>query len=154
MLSNKNKVITSNKKSTYIWFNLPEDIFVCNIIPYLRPTIKVWLSTTYYEKYHYIIKPLIPSNYYDSYVRDMIRHDCHYVLKQLLNENFEKWIKWKNYNFKNCVYTTYISFLLDYSCLHNSTKCKDMVYFFIEKSNVTKKEHKNNKKYISNQWSN
>ena len=74
---------------------MPEDIIHHCIKPLLRPEVLVWLNKENYDRYHDRVKNLIPSANYESYIRDMVRHDCAMVLGKLIDENFDKWKKMK-----------------------------------------------------------
>ena len=137
-----------------IWFKLPDDILTSIVWNFLKPEIKVWTNKKNYEKYHPVIKKMIPTNIYDSYVRDMVRNNNSYVLEQLFKENFLKWTKWKNYKYKNAIYNNYIDYLEWLGRDYNSIKCGLLINKYYEKYQVRRK---NGIKTMSNndiKWSN
>ena len=70
---------------------LPNEI--CDMIfEYVQDEEKIFVNKEYYNKYHYLLKNKISDKSYDNYLRDIIRNDSSYVLNQLLQENFEKWL--------------------------------------------------------------
>ena len=68
---------------------MPEDI-IKYIKKFLPLSTLVWLDKQTYIKNHHIIYKLIPTNKYESYVRDMIRKDNQLVISCLRRENFKR----------------------------------------------------------------
>ena len=101
---------------------IPDDILINNIKPILKPETLVWLDKTNYIKYHSCIEKQIkhrptsnyPSGVYESYVRDIVRMDYSFVFEQILNDNIQKWIRIRNYRFKDKIYNTYLNFVFDF----------------------------------------
>jgi hypothetical protein len=124
---------------------LPEDILICHILPYLRPEIKVWTNKENYEKYHFIVKKMIAPRFFCSYVRDIIRNDFSFVFNMILRENFDKWLKMKNYKYNDIMYDDYVKYINDYCIKNESTKCKILLREKIKNANMSKNWHKNNR---------
>lgn len=104
------------------------------------------LNKKYYFKYHKHIKQWIPREIYENYLRDMVRNDNHFVFDFLIKENSKIWqnIKKYKYKYKNTFYSDYIRFL-DAFCIENeSTKCRNLLQFFLHKSGLSKNQHKKN----------
>tara|TARA_B100001996_G_C18497046_1_gene529970 strand:- start:17 stop:448 length:432 start_codon:yes stop_codon:yes gene_type:complete len=121
---------------------MPEDVIHHCIKPFLRPEVLVWLNKENYDRYHDRVKDLIPSANYESYIRDMVRHDCAMVLGKLIDENFDKWKKMKKYYFKYMIFKNYLCFLM-FLCVENgAVKCQRTLH---EKASAVlgEKWHKN-----------
>ena len=79
----------------------------------------------------------------------MIRQDNDFVLKQLLIENYKRWLNMKKCYYRNCIYTNYITFLESYSIDNESIKCRKLINNFFEELGLRKNQHKKNViKYI------
>ncbi len=121
---------------------MPEDIIHHCIKPLLRPEVLVWLNKENYDRYHDRVKNLIPSANYESYIRDMVRHDCAMVLGKLIDENFDKWKKMKKYYYKDKIFKNYLCFLMFLCVENNAVKCQRTLH---EKASAVlgEKWHKN-----------
>ena len=117
------------------------EIYIQDFLP-----IEVLCSLTkkYYIKYHKCVKNFIPKNLYDNYIRDMIRRDNDFVFGLLIKENCNVWLKIKKYKYKNTIYDNFIWFL-DGFCIENkSTKCRNLLNDFFNKTGLSKNKHKKN----------
>jgi len=114
------------------------------IFSYIPTSISVFLNKANYIKYHKSIKKYINKGNIENYIRCMVRQDNDFVLKQLLNENFNLWINMKKYYYKTCIYTDYISFIESYAIDNESTKCKQAIYDFFKELGLSKNQHKKN----------
>ena len=94
-------------------YKLPNDIIKL-IQKYIPCQILVFINKFYYNQYHYIIRKSIPQ--YENYTRNTIRRDNEFVFKQNIEENFDYWIKNKQYMYKNMVFNNYIYFII-YLCI-------------------------------------
>ena len=131
---------------------MPEDIimYIKEFIPW---STLVWLDKKTYIKNHHIIYKQIPTNKYESYVRDMIRKDNLLVISCLMRENFKRWTNYKKYLYKNTIYQNFNYFLLDYCRENNSTSCSNIIKEYLQDSRLSKNQHKKN--IIRNiKWSN
>lgn len=131
---------------------MPEDIvgYVKQFIPI---TTLVWLDKKTYLKNHEIIYKQIPTNNYESYVRDMIRNDNQIVVSCLMRENFHRWSCYKKYSYKNTIYPDFNYFLLDFCRENNSTNCQNIISEYLQVSRLGKNQHKKN--VVRNiKWSN
>jgi hypothetical protein len=122
-----------------IWTELPDDILMVNILPFLKPEVKMLLNKTYYHQYHNLIKKNIPSNYYESYVRDMLRCDYTFVVSYILRENMDKWLKWHNYRYKSMIYKNFIYFMRQYCIDNNAVKCINLINLELKNKGLSKK---------------
>lgn len=131
---------------------IPADI-IKYIKQFLPLTTLVWLDKKTYLDNHHIIYKLIPNNSYESYVRDMIRNDNHFVVSCLMRENFHRWSSYKKYLYKNTIYIDFNYFLLDFCRENNSTNCSNIIKEYFKDSRLGKNQHKKN--IVRNiKWSN
>jgi hypothetical protein len=119
--------------------NLPQEII--NLIQtYIPVKYLVFVNKTFYHLYHYRLKPFIPL--YDNYIRDIIRRDNSFVYREILCENFEKWLLLKKYYYKNMVFNNYVYFVLHYCIENNSDRCREILIEYLKKRNLYKNLHK------------
>ena len=89
--------------------------------------------TTFFSKKNYLIdhrvitNNMITNGRIENYIRVMIRQDNDFVLKQLLKENYERWLKMKCYYYKNSIYLNYLIFLESYAIDNESVKCRKII---------------------------
>jgi hypothetical protein len=122
---------------------MPDDI-IRYIKKFIPISTFVWLDKKTYFENHHIIYKLIPTNKYESYVRDMIRKDNQLVISCLMRENFKKWISYKKYLYKNIIYQNFNYFLLDFCRENNSTNCSNVINEYLKDSRLSKNQHKKN----------
>jgi len=122
---------------------LPTDIFYI-IKEFLPISITVFLNKDLYIKNHKIVKRYISKNSYENYIRNMIERDNSFVIQQLMNENFERWYKFKNYLDKNICYYNYIYFLIEFSIINNSIDCMKKLKSHLLNTGLSKNQHKKN----------
>ena len=130
--------------------DLPDDIlrYILKFIPTKR---LIFINSTYYSLYHYLLKNMIPT--YESYVRDMIRRDCDFVFEKIIRENIDIWIKNKKYIYKDMTFNNYIYFIIYYCIENNSDNCKKLIIDYLNKHDLCKNLHKKKVvKYIK--WNN
>jgi len=126
--------------------DLPDDLV--RLIWEYVPTIKrVFTHKRIYEQHHDILRKAIPM--YDQYVLDMIQRDCHIVLKHILRENIDHWMRRVQHRYKNMVFNNYIYFIVHYCSEHNAHDCKVIVHDYLQKRQLCRNLHKKNVvKYI------
>ena len=127
-----------------------------HIFEYLRPIALVFLNKIYYELHHPSIKLHIchKTQQYHSYIRDIIRRDNSFSFSYILKENLRSWLHMHSYHYKNKSYINYLYYLLDYCCLYDSSKCKELIDNIIFDS-MSKNLHKKNLvKIIKRKWMN
>ena len=130
--------------------NLPLEI-VTMIETYIPFSSFIFTNKYYYMNYHYLIKHLIPKNQFENYIRHIIRRDNDFAFLRILNDNYRKWLKIKQYVYKNIMYKNYIYFLSDY-CIHNeSVKCRNALNLFLKEHGLCQNRHKKNT-YIHIRW--
>jgi hypothetical protein len=124
------------------------DVLIYKIQRFLPLSITVWITRNNYLNNHK--KIYINKIIFDNYTRDMVRKNCWFVLKQLLEENYKKWLK-KKYKYKNIIYHNYIIFLTAFCIENHSTNCKNIISIFLEEHGISKNQHKNNT-FINIKW--
>jgi hypothetical protein len=117
---------------------LPQ-ILIDIVYEYMTP-----MSKRLVRKSNYFAKN--PNQVTESFIRDMIRKDCDFVMVAYLEKYSEKWIQMKKYFYKQCIYPNYLYFLHDY-CLENQAfKCLSLI-------NARKvSQNTNKKKIIHTRW--
>tara|TARA_B100001142_G_scaffold326875_1_gene383292 strand:- start:499 stop:987 length:489 start_codon:yes stop_codon:yes gene_type:complete len=148
------KDMTKERENSFIGklMNLPEEICIIYILPYLHAETLVWLNKENYVKYHYVISKLIsykrnarfPNSIYDSYIRSLIGNDYSFVFCQVLKDNIVKWTKIREYHYRNKKYSTYLHFLWDLAIDKNSDRCRNLINSEA-KSIIGEKWYKNTK---------
>lgn len=121
--------------------NLPVEL-VGEIFDYIPKYKLIFVNTTYYNLYHYLIKKFIPI--YESYTRDMIRRDNYFVFERILRENYESWVKNREYRYKNMVFSNYIYFILHFCMENNSERCRNILMDELSKRDLCRNLHKKN----------
>ena len=121
--------------------NLPDNI-ILKIFNYIPRQKLIFVNTEYYNSYHYLIKNYI--SIYESYTRNIIRKDNGFVFKNVIKENFENWIKNKQYRYKNMIFINYIYFVLYYCRENNSNKCCNILIDELLKRDLCKNQPKKN----------
>jgi hypothetical protein len=102
------------------------------------------LNKKFFIKYHGLVKQWIPKDQYENYIRDMVRRDNDFVFSLLIKEHYKKWLQIKKYKYKNSNYGNYMCFV-DSFCIENeSTKCRNLLKDFLNKSGLSKNQHKKN----------
>lgn len=111
---------------------------------FLPISVLVILNKKYYIKYHKQLKPLISKYKYDNYIRDMLRRDNDFIFSFLIKENYKIWLKIRKYKYANMNYGNYFCFV-DKFCVDNeSTKCRNLLKEFLNKTGLSKNQHKKN----------
>ena len=113
--------------------NLPYEL-IDIIYEYLPKSVTIFLTKKNYLQEHYlIIKKYINGERIENYIRTMIRQDNDFVLRQLLVENYRRWLNMTKCYYKTCIYTNYITFLESYAIDNESIKCRKLITkFFLE----------------------
>lgn len=130
--------------------SLPQEIK--NIIQSFisKPTL-LFLNKNYYEKYHYLIKKIIPKNQFENFIRDIIRRDNDFVFLHILNDFYTHFLKFKTYYYKNVMYKNYFYFLNDYCIQNESINCRNTLNDFLKVQRLCQNRHKK-KTYIHIRW--
>lgn len=126
--------------------HLPPDIIEM-IYYYLPYSTLSNLNKNYYNAFHSEKLDIIHGkNCFDSYVRDMIRKDCDYILTFLTQKYYAFWNKKKTYIYKKVPYKSYYDFLYHFSFSNNHLKCSQVLRstnnYLLEKQKNTKTKTK------------
>jgi hypothetical protein len=120
--------------------------FVSSFIP---TKVKMFLNKDLYLENHRFIKNYINTTRFDTYIRDIIRKDHAFIFQNLLVHNVNKWIKWRHYLFRDCIYMNFLIFLNFYCIDNSSSKCRKLIQEKIKELGLSKNQHKKNLiKYI------
>ena len=123
---------------------LPNEIIIM-IWEKVQPKDKVFISKKYYLMYHKLI--VIPKYRYSTYLRNIIRNDCDFVVSQLLKENSHSWIKMKNIKYKNSIYASYLHYILALCIEYNASRSRNIIEDYsklgLGKNRPKKNRHKN-----------
>lgn len=132
--------------------HLPSELLQYKIMPHLTPEVLVWLTRENYLKHHSVVRQLVPGRDYEAYVRDMVRHDCTFVMTQLVNEHATGWAKPRRYKFGGKSYPSFLRFLFEYAKESGANRVVALLES-IPDDNVRGKGHK---RIIttSNRWTN
>ena len=116
---------------------------------FIPDVVSVFLNKQQYLEKHYLIRHFINKRNIENYIRSMIRQDNDFVFRQLLAENWEKWLSMKKCYYKNGIYANYLIFVSDYCLENESTKCRKLINELLEEQGLSKNQHKKNViKYI------
>lgn len=114
---------------------LPDDLLII-VWSYIQPINKIFLNKSYYIKYNNLIDKLITN--YDSYLRDIIRHDYYFVFNYILLRNFNKWNIINNIHYNNIIFPSYINYIYNFARNNKSYKCVDLINFNLNISKLKK----------------
>ena len=120
------------------------DVLLLYIREYISPKKMVFLNKEYYLLYHPFIKQMILKNNYENYIRDTVRRDNHFVFEQIIRENGKRWLKIREYRYKNSVYSNYMYFIKDFCLMNDSTNCRNFLNEFLKEIGIGKNLHKKN----------
>lgn len=126
--------------------DLPE--VIVDLIKEFIPLIKlVFVNKTFYNLNHSKLYKFIPL--YENYTRDMIRRDNSFVFEKIVIENFDIWIRNKQYRYKNMIFNNYIYFIHYFCIENNSERCREVINIILKERDLSKNLHKKNVfKYI------
>lgn len=122
---------------------LPEDV-VQSICEYLPLRFQMMVNRNIYTKNHRLVRSWVAKNKYENYVRTMVCHDNDFVFHHILEENFDKWLYFKNYLYTDVEYIHYLYFLLDFSRENHSLKCYRLLKETLESHGLSQNQHKKN----------
>ena len=81
-------------------------------------------------------------------------NDNEIVFSYVLKENLTYWLHMHNYHYKNKTYINFLYYLLDFCCLYDSNKCKEMIDNILFDT-MSKNQHKKNiVKIVKRKWMN
>lgn len=117
-----------------------------NIYAYISDEVKMYLSKKNYINLRSNKKV---SNISENFIRNVVRKDYSFLFQYLLNDNYNRWFKMKNYLYHNCIYANYIIFLENYCIEYRSNRCLNVIINLFDTLGLKKKKHKkNNIKYL------
>ena len=118
-------------------------IELVNIIKDFLPVKSfIYTNRENYIKYHSIIQSTIKN--YDSYIRDIIQRDNHFIFEINVKENYVSWFNIKKYIYNNKIYKNFIYFIIDYCIEQKSNNCRKFITFFLKELGLCKNQHKKN----------
>jgi len=138
-----NKRKEREKKALTLIQQLPSELSQL-IREYIPEIVFVFLTKKAYTENHFIVKRYIQKDQYENYIRNTIRQDNDFVFLSIMRENFEKWIFYKRYTYRMTIFSNYIYFLLEYCIENKSDNCKNIINDFLNKSGLSKNQHKKN----------
>ena len=144
MFSNNPKLLLNNINK------LPNEL-VSLIESYVPQVVKIFWNKSLYESSHTLLQQYlsIHNKNVEEYIRSIIRKDYDFVFSRLLVDNVDRWIKLRNYLYRDCIFMNYLIFLNSYCIDHNSRKCWALLQQILEKLGFSKNQHKKNLiKYI------
>jgi hypothetical protein len=127
---------------------LPEQL-ISIIYSYIPKIVTTFLTKEYYLRDHHLIRNFVDKIKIEQYIRCMVRQDNDFVFKQLLVENYKRWLDMKKYYYKESIYNNYVNFLESYAIDNGSSKCRKIIQELFEEQGLSKNQHKKNTvKYI------
>jgi hypothetical protein len=127
---------------------LPEQL-ISIIYEFLPKIVTMFLTKENYQRDHHLIREFVNKRKIEQYIRCMVRQDNDFVFKQLLVENYRRWLDMKKYYYRESIYSNYINFLESYAIDNNSSKCRKVIQDLFEELGLSKNQHKKNViKYI------
>jgi len=123
--------------------SLPDELILI-IYLYVPKIVKLFLTKQKYLQEHLLIKQHVNKQNMENYYRTMVRQDNDFVFKQLLVENQQKWFNMKQYYYKACIYTNYITFIESYAVENDSSNCRQLIVDLFEELGLNKNQHKKN----------
>ncbi len=125
------------------------DVLIDIIYSYVPKSVTTFLTKINYLENHHLIKQYINKKNIENYIRAMVRQDNDFVFKQLLVENYQRWLSMTKYYHQLCIYTNYTTFIESYSIENKSIKCRTILRQLFEEQGLSKNQHKKNVvKYI------
>ena len=120
------------------------DVMIDIIQEYLPIQTMLWITREKYIENHNLIRQFIKKSKLENYIRYMIRRDYDFVFRQILFENYNKWLNIKHYIYKSVIYKNYMFFIKDYCIENESNKCRILVNRFLEEHGLCQNQHKKN----------
>lgn len=118
------------------------DVLIDIVYSYVPKSVTMFLTKKNYMKDHYLIREFINKRKIEQYIRAMVRQDNDFVFKQLLVENYRRWLNMTKYYYRECIYGNYLNFLESYAIDNQSTKCRKIIIIFLEEQGLSKNQHK------------
>jgi hypothetical protein len=137
-------VTDKDNKNIFCYIDKLPFYIINEIKKYISNKSLIFVNHTKYTINHYLIRTLIPSNKFESYIRNILYRDFDFVFKQIIQENYLNWFEIKGYMYKNIIYKNYIYFIKGFCIENNSEKCRIIINDFLEKLGLCKNQHKKN----------
>jgi hypothetical protein len=122
---------------------LPE-VLVDMAYSYIPKSVTMFLTKKNYIEGHHLIRQFIDKRKIEQYIRAMVSHDNDFVFKQLLVENYNRWLNMRKYYYQESIYGNYLNFLESYAIDNQSTKCRKLLLKLFEEEGLSKNQHKKN----------
>lgn len=120
---------------------LPIEV-ICIIRDYIPYEYFVFANKMYYDTYHRFLHKRILN--YESYVRNIIRHDHIMPFIKIVEFNWNKWQNMHKYIYKYMIFKNYLYFI-NYYCIENdATNCHTFYIKFLNEQGLCKNLHKKN----------
>ena len=109
----------------------------------------IFLTSLNYKKSHSELKLTYNLNnkMWERYIKFILRKDYHYVMKQILNENWRIWNVSFYHNkkiiYKNNIFNKYIDFIRELANEYESIKCKTLINDCYKENNISINKNKN-----------
>jgi len=108
----------------------------------------MWCSKEYYLECHSVLHQfLLSKSLYDTYIRNVIRRDLHFVFSTIMSRHHNPGWKKKRYHFRNVKYENYFHFMDCFMFENNAHNCRNMLF-----TNVFRKKYKKINRNIA--WTN
>jgi len=137
-------VFSNDKNDFFKNIDSLPDVIIDIIYCYIPKVVTIFLTKENYFKDHHLIRKIIDKRKIEQYIRCMVRQDNDFVFKQLLVENYQRWLNMKKYYYKESIYSNYINFLDSYAIDNESTKCRKIIQELFEELGLSKNQHKKN----------
>ncbi len=140
---------SNNPKDFFKNMDTLSEVLVEIIYSYIPKSVTMFLTKKLYLLNHYNIREFIEKRKIEQYIREMVIQDNDFVFKQLLVENYKRWLDMRKYYHKDCIYGNYLNFLKSYAIDNQSKKCRSLINKLFEEEGLNKNQHKKNAiKYI------
>ena len=119
------------------------------IFDFIPNSYKIFINKDYYKKYNGLIVSRIGN--FQSYLRDIIRYDCSFPFKFIINRNLNYWINLNKFTYENRIYNNFFFYLLEFARKNKSNKCLNLLNYELQLSKL-KKLKRINYKDIKKSW--
>jgi len=123
---------------------LPDEL-VKLIWNYVPEHLRALVDKSNYKTFHSHLYELIPERSRSALHRDLIRHDCSFVMTTILQEQFHTLSLYKRYNYQSMVHRSYLDFL-HYLAQHSgASRCSLVIRDSMDLSAFGANRPKNNR---------
>ena len=105
---------------------LPEELlsFIWELVP---GHVRALVDKTNYRFYHSQLYDLIPKRSRSALHRDLIRHDCSFVMRIILKEQLKSLSSYKRYNYQSMTHRSYLDFLYYWAQHTGASRCSVVI---------------------------